>query len=692
MIAFKCSCGKALKVKDEAAGKRVRCPACKQVIPVPAPQPKVPKPAKDIGVALDSAKPEDDADFGLQDYEPEHGEHRVEGEGKHCPACHMLLPQSALLCTICGHDFRTGKVYEEPKSIAEKIPWKLIVKWTCQIAALVLVGLLGWWAYTTATKEDSGDNGKDEGGTKAQLNKRAKHMRRPPVLKLVTKTKYLKPLPGKGFTLKAADGSFTPEEAYKELRAKIVQEARGRLQVAGHKVLKTGESKGFGSGELLTVRLELTIGWEFAKSGDTLVPTTPFVAWCQATMVRDDDRKVWPDAATEATFSAKRAGATPTDAQAAAIAKLTEAKTDAKVADVAAQLAAAVVGRILNVVPPPSYLAKLLSEAGAKPEARSHSPDKQLLGALKAKFTGSSDTFKSELPVLEAAAGKTPHIALAFARTAAALERDGGTKTSLRALCERLEANRPTLPEAEADALAPIAEQYPETCLGRMALWTLLSSDYRLSWTSASHYFVKLASRQLPTVDGSVTGALTLSPRQLEMVGLLVKWNPAEGCDAALDLLLHVPGSQCDALWKHVKLPKPDPELDRRLRSAFSSGNKSTILHAIKRDANSGDRGRPYLPLLIKSYRSATDPEVRATFLFAILMCSSHPQPCLSEMLRMVRASDVATRRAAAKGFYLSGTWCKSVADELEAILATEKDGTVRTHLKNALGRARRRG
>ena len=39
-IAFECSCGKSLQVKDEHAGRRVRCPACSETLSVPAPMPQ----------------------------------------------------------------------------------------------------------------------------------------------------------------------------------------------------------------------------------------------------------------------------------------------------------------------------------------------------------------------------------------------------------------------------------------------------------------------------------------------------------------------------------------------------------------------------------------------------------------------------------------------------------------------------
>lgn len=38
-ISFACDCGKQLRVGDEHAGKRAKCPACKNPVSVPAPPP-----------------------------------------------------------------------------------------------------------------------------------------------------------------------------------------------------------------------------------------------------------------------------------------------------------------------------------------------------------------------------------------------------------------------------------------------------------------------------------------------------------------------------------------------------------------------------------------------------------------------------------------------------------------------------
>jgi hypothetical protein len=38
-ITFNCTCGKTLRVPDENAGRRAKCPACNAVLTVPAPEP-----------------------------------------------------------------------------------------------------------------------------------------------------------------------------------------------------------------------------------------------------------------------------------------------------------------------------------------------------------------------------------------------------------------------------------------------------------------------------------------------------------------------------------------------------------------------------------------------------------------------------------------------------------------------------
>jgi hypothetical protein len=49
-IAVTCDCGRAMRVKDEVAGKKVRCPGCSAVLTVP--KPEAPKDAEDEALQM----------------------------------------------------------------------------------------------------------------------------------------------------------------------------------------------------------------------------------------------------------------------------------------------------------------------------------------------------------------------------------------------------------------------------------------------------------------------------------------------------------------------------------------------------------------------------------------------------------------------------------------------------------------
>ncbi|MCI0704448.1 MAG: hypothetical protein L0241_25620 [Planctomycetia bacterium] len=38
-ITFNCTCGKTLRVPDEHAGRRAKCPACNAIVDIPGPDP-----------------------------------------------------------------------------------------------------------------------------------------------------------------------------------------------------------------------------------------------------------------------------------------------------------------------------------------------------------------------------------------------------------------------------------------------------------------------------------------------------------------------------------------------------------------------------------------------------------------------------------------------------------------------------
>lgn len=116
-IAVKCSCGKQLNVRDELAGKAVKCPGCAKVIRVTAGGAQKsgaaarPRPAAASRPAVRPAPAP--ARSELDDLFAEEGMDRE--MGKICPACRTELSPGAVLCTKCGYDLQTGERFDGHK-------------------------------------------------------------------------------------------------------------------------------------------------------------------------------------------------------------------------------------------------------------------------------------------------------------------------------------------------------------------------------------------------------------------------------------------------------------------------------------------------------------------------------------------------------------------------------------------------
>jgi DNA-directed RNA polymerase subunit RPC12/RpoP len=131
-LSVRCGqCGKEFRVKDELAGKRVKCSACGQPIAIPAaagptapPAPKGPQqPARGPVAPRSPGMPPppgsvhdllDDATVGKL-VAP-----TIVMPGQMlCPNCAKPIPMGAAVCTFCGFDFRAGKttrvVVEKPR-------------------------------------------------------------------------------------------------------------------------------------------------------------------------------------------------------------------------------------------------------------------------------------------------------------------------------------------------------------------------------------------------------------------------------------------------------------------------------------------------------------------------------------------------------------------------------------------------
>lgn len=118
-IPVKCSCGKSFSLKDELAGKAVKCPACQNVIKIPVPgkvvasaSPTAGKPAagqaapKPPAAKAAPAPPKAELDdlFAQEGFQVK--------TGKTCPNCFESAPKEAVLCVKCGFHFETGAKIE----------------------------------------------------------------------------------------------------------------------------------------------------------------------------------------------------------------------------------------------------------------------------------------------------------------------------------------------------------------------------------------------------------------------------------------------------------------------------------------------------------------------------------------------------------------------------------------------------
>jgi len=132
-IRLQCTCGKVLSVRDELAGKGVKCPGCQKVLRVPGEPsaaasptaakppggpskaatkpPATAKPAQSSAAAPKVTPPASPAFDGFEGgamddlFNEEGFEVRT---GKTCPSCYAPIAADAVFCTRCGFNLETG--------------------------------------------------------------------------------------------------------------------------------------------------------------------------------------------------------------------------------------------------------------------------------------------------------------------------------------------------------------------------------------------------------------------------------------------------------------------------------------------------------------------------------------------------------------------------------------------------------
>ena len=109
-IKVACKCGQAFSLKDEMAGKTLKCPKCQQPLKVPAVAASAARPAAAVAPA-----PAPGALAGLFE-EAGFKEHK----GPRCPQCGEPLKRAdAILCTNCGFNLQSAQKVEGAKVYKE---------------------------------------------------------------------------------------------------------------------------------------------------------------------------------------------------------------------------------------------------------------------------------------------------------------------------------------------------------------------------------------------------------------------------------------------------------------------------------------------------------------------------------------------------------------------------------------------
>ncbi|MBI5778063.1 MAG: zinc ribbon domain-containing protein [Planctomycetes bacterium] len=137
-VSFKCQCGKALKVKDEFAGKKVKCPSCSRVMVTPEIT------AQDLISADGIGNPEESS---LQ---------------VKCLTCGAELKEEDPVCMKCGTirqvAMKTNKGAREKNQVSAEKPFYMKPATWIVVAILIILGFV-YNNYSNQTEEAPGANG-----------------------------------------------------------------------------------------------------------------------------------------------------------------------------------------------------------------------------------------------------------------------------------------------------------------------------------------------------------------------------------------------------------------------------------------------------------------------------------------------------------------------------------------------------
>lgn len=160
-IEFDCSCGRAVRVKPELAGKKIRCPGCGNPVLVPAEGSSAPPAKRGSGKnpapgKQTAVKPTAPSQVGKEVRQPKRktefdvvpmAESGKSGGSKTfpCPGCGAKLYAGDIMCISCGMDLSTGQwILPEKQESMGSSTTKLVVG---LVGAVVLVSVGGYFVF-----------------------------------------------------------------------------------------------------------------------------------------------------------------------------------------------------------------------------------------------------------------------------------------------------------------------------------------------------------------------------------------------------------------------------------------------------------------------------------------------------------------------------------------------------------------
>jgi hypothetical protein len=169
-IDFTCEhCGKKARLKDEFAGKRIKCPGCKEAVSIPEEEDEAPPPKR---AATRPSKPEPPAKRKGRDEDDEEEEQPRKAARKGRDEEEEEEDEKPRKAARKSRDDEDDEEDERPKKKAKKeggssLP--LILGIGGGVVGLLLIGFFVWWGFLSGPRENRGpiaDGGKKDAGKK----------------------------------------------------------------------------------------------------------------------------------------------------------------------------------------------------------------------------------------------------------------------------------------------------------------------------------------------------------------------------------------------------------------------------------------------------------------------------------------------------------------------------------------------